>query len=139
MAGAVRTPALHVIAANGATSEELDNLQGMWTSKQYLRLTQGSNWRLEFADSKLDVLCVAPDNGCTCRQWSLADVDLAHERALQAIQQHNHAEYCLLIEEWNSRGASAPDGSTFDFRAFYDYLMSAYDGMEMDAMERSAS
>lgn len=47
---------LRLVAYDGEIAEELDGLQGTWTVEQYLRITEGSNWLLEFTDGELEVL-----------------------------------------------------------------------------------
>ena len=50
------TPTLRLVVSNDRDIEELDNLQGTWTGEQYLRLTEGINWLIEYTDGELEVL-----------------------------------------------------------------------------------
>ncbi len=56
MAVDIHLSELRVVAANDTTVLDLDALQGLWTSEQYLRITDNNNWLLEFTDGKLEVL-----------------------------------------------------------------------------------
>jgi len=50
------TPTLRLIVSSGKDSEELGDLQGTWTTEQYLRLTESINWLIEYTDGDLEVL-----------------------------------------------------------------------------------
>jgi Uma2 family endonuclease len=52
----IHSPELRIVSANDATILDLDTIQGLWTSEQYLRITDNSSWLLEFTDGKLEVL-----------------------------------------------------------------------------------
>src|SRR5437667_8326087 len=56
MAVDVHSSELRIVSANDMTVLDLDALQGLWTSEQYLRITDNNNWLLEFTDGKLEVL-----------------------------------------------------------------------------------
>lgn len=73
------------------------------------------------------VLCLRPDSGCRCRTWSLSDVALAEERALVEAAQASSEEYCAVVARWNARVRAAPPEAQFDFLAYCDFLMAAYD------------
>ncbi|MBX6772540.1 MAG: hypothetical protein IRY83_12495 [Chloroflexi bacterium] len=75
-----------------------------------------------------EVLCLDP-RGCTCRAWTLADVDIAHERALAARCQAEAEEYVAVVEAWNRRVAAGAVGPHPDFPAYCDYLMRTYDAL----------
>jgi Fe-S-cluster containining protein len=76
------------------------------------------------------VLCMRPDAGCTCRSWSLADVDLGTEMALIHARQRDAEEYCAVVAEWNARVLAAPQDARFDFRDWCDFLLGAYDAID---------
>jgi Fe-S-cluster containining protein len=71
------------------------------------------------------VLCVRNDAGCTCRQWALADVDLAEEIALVETRQAEAIEYHQIVADWNAR-VRAADTDT-DFYQYCAFLLAAYD------------
>jgi Fe-S-cluster containining protein len=73
------------------------------------------------------VLCLRPDAGCTCRQWSLADVEIAEEWPLIAALQEEGEEYCRVVARWNERVRAAPEDAEFGFRDYCAYLLEAYD------------
>ena len=47
---------LRIVFADDVTSLDLDAIQGLWTTEQYLRITNYSRWLLEFSDGNLEVL-----------------------------------------------------------------------------------
>ncbi len=75
------------------------------------------------------VLCLRPDSGCTCRQWALADVDIAEETARVEARQVDGEEYCAVVARWNEQVLAAPDGASFDFLDYCTFLLGAYDAM----------
>src|SRR5437588_5253481 len=56
MAVDVHSSELRIVSANDAIILDLDSIQGLWTSEQYLRITDNNNCLLEFTDGKLEVL-----------------------------------------------------------------------------------
>src|SRR5436309_723297 len=56
MSGVLRATGLRIVDDDDDTISNLDSLQGLWTDEQYLRLTDGSNRLLEFADGSIEVL-----------------------------------------------------------------------------------
>lgn len=76
------------------------------------------------------VLCVPNDTGCTCRDWSLADVDIAEERAQVEVRQQGFQEYCSVVAEWNRNVANAPQDVAYSFFDFCDFMLAAYDELE---------
>jgi len=81
-----------------------------------------------FPSESLDGVLALHDGGaCTCRTWSLTDADLAEELALVAARQAAAAEYCTVVARWNARLLATPEGTAFDFLAFCDFLLTAYD------------
>jgi Fe-S-cluster containining protein len=73
------------------------------------------------------LVCVRPDTGCTCRDWSLADIDLTEERQLVEQRQTGAEEYCQVVEAWNARVEAAGPEAHFDFLDYCRFLMQAYD------------
>jgi Fe-S-cluster containining protein len=74
------------------------------------------------------VLCVGSDD-CACRTWSLADVDIAEERALVEARQRDAEEYCDLVARWNDRVETTPGEATLEVGEFCNFLLAAYDGL----------
>jgi len=83
------------------------------------------------------VLCLRNDGGCTCRAWSLTDVEIAEETALVEERQAGYAEYCAVIARWNALVASAPPEASFTFFDFCQYLLEAYDEIDTPSMAES--
>lgn len=78
------------------------------------------------------VLCLRPDAGCTCRTWTLADVDIAAEVAAVERREAAGEEFCAIVERWNARVASAPASEAFTFPDYCTYLLEAYDRLATD-------
>jgi hypothetical protein len=76
------------------------------------------------------VLCVRNDAGCTCRIWSLADVDLAEETARVEARQAEAVEYHQVVARWNALVDAAAPTTRTDFVAYCDFLLRAYDELE---------
>jgi len=76
------------------------------------------------------VVCIRPDHGCTCREWTLTDVDLSEEMDILDERQAGAEAYCQLVASWNARILSSPDDVDHDFTSFCAYLMAAYDEIE---------
>jgi hypothetical protein len=86
------------------------------------------------------VLCVRNDGSCTCRTWALADVDLAEEAARVNVRQSEAVEYHGVVARWNAIVETAPAGDGFDFVAYCDFLLRAYDELTRgEAAPESAS
>ena len=47
---------MRVLLGDDPTDIDLDALQGTWTEMQYLRLTEATNWLIEFTDGVIEVL-----------------------------------------------------------------------------------
>jgi hypothetical protein len=75
------------------------------------------------------VLCVRPDTGCTCRTWSLADVEIAEEWERIASRQEEGEEYCEVVARWNARVAAAPEAPGFSFLDYCTFLLETYDAV----------
>lgn len=73
------------------------------------------------------VVCVSPNHGCTCRRWSLADVDLPTEDALLETRLADAAEYHEVVAHWNARISDAGDEGAADFVTYCTYLLDVYD------------
>jgi Uma2 family endonuclease len=56
MVAGIHSAELRIVSADDATTVDLNMIQGLWTTEQYLRITENSRWLLEFTDGKLEVL-----------------------------------------------------------------------------------
>jgi Fe-S-cluster containining protein len=74
---------------------------------------------------------IDPDTGCTCRKWSLSDVDIDEEKSRVEQRLRDYNEYCAVVQHWNQQAATeladAPPGMGFDFYDYLDFLLEAYD------------
>ncbi len=73
------------------------------------------------------VLCVRPDHGCVCREWSLADVDMAEEIKVLEERQADAERYCQVVALWNRRVLDTPQDAEYDFTGFCTFVLDAYD------------
>lgn len=78
------------------------------------------------------VVCVRPDHGCVCREWSLADVDIEQEMEILGERQEDAEVYCQVVANWNARVMTSPEDDVFDFTEFCAYLVSAYDSIHAE-------
>jgi hypothetical protein len=76
-----------------------------------------------------EVVCIRPDAGCVCRQWSLLDVDIAEETAALEERQSDVETYCDVVAQWNDRVRNAPRGAGVDFTDFCEFIMTTYDAL----------
>lgn len=79
------------------------------------------------AESVDGVLCLRRDSGCTCRDWTLADVHIREEMPLVAARQADAEEYVGVVARWNSRVTAASAETPFDFVAYCQYVLESYD------------
>lgn len=73
------------------------------------------------------VLCVRNDGGCSCRQWSLSDVDLDRERELVETRQAEAREYHDVVAAWNAQVDRSDPTDTFEFPSYCAFVLRAYD------------
>ncbi|MEI7643640.1 MAG: Uma2 family endonuclease [Chloroflexales bacterium] len=52
---------MHLVNRGGEIAISLDEIQGLWTEEIYLRLTDHSNWLIEFTDGYMDFLPMPTD------------------------------------------------------------------------------
>jgi Uma2 family endonuclease len=71
MAVDLHIPELRAVNADDETILDLDAIQGLWTTEQYLRLTNYSNRLVEFTDGKLEVLPMPTDRHQAISQFLL--------------------------------------------------------------------
>jgi Fe-S-cluster containining protein len=76
------------------------------------------------------VLCVRNDGGCTCRTWTLADVDLIEETRRVEARQAEAVEYHRVVAIWNARVEAEAPPEGCDFAAYCAYLLDAYDALD---------
>jgi Fe-S-cluster containining protein len=72
------------------------------------------------------MLHVSDGGACSCRRWSLADVDLADEIPLVRERQADAEEYCDVVARWNEQVRSS--AGPRDFGSYCQYLIGAYSG-----------
>ena len=83
------------------------------------------------ADLVGGVLCMRNDLGCTCRTWTMVDVDVAEARAAVLQRDAEVEEYRSVVAEWNRRCAAALAlGREVDFFEFCEFLIDTYDEMD---------
>lgn len=75
------------------------------------------------------VMCVRNDGGCTCRIWSLADVNLDEELDLVMTRRADYEEYCSLVAHWNSE-VIEQNNLIYTFVDFCDFMLNAYDRVD---------
>jgi len=69
------------------------------------------------------VLC-ANSSACTCRRWSVLDLDGDADRDLLRTLAQEQAEYAAIVQRWNQGLPPAPERRTY--RQFCAYLLEAY-------------
>lgn len=93
-----------------------------------------------FASDLIDgVLCVHAEAGCTCRQWSLADVDVVEETARVEAREAEAAEYTEIVARWNAQVLAESTDEGHDFQEYCRFLLAAYDVMETVEVEEAVS
>jgi hypothetical protein len=75
------------------------------------------------------VLCLRDNAGCTCRSWTLADVDIAEETARVEARQAEAVEYHQIVARWNAMVEAAPVDARIDFVAYCEFLRQTYDAL----------
>jgi hypothetical protein len=76
------------------------------------------------------VVCIRPDHGCQCREWTLADVDLSEEMDVLEERQSDVDVYCEIVGRWNARVKAAPEDITLDFTDYCTFVLQAYDQLD---------
>lgn len=84
------------------------------------------------------VLCIPGETDCTCRDWSLADVDMEEEARELDSRQAGFEEYSEVVAHWNRTVADAQEGTVFTFLQFCDFLLAEYDRID-EEQARSAT
>ncbi|HMA35835.1 MAG TPA: hypothetical protein VKY74_15320 [Chloroflexia bacterium] len=79
------------------------------------------------ADMVNGILYIQPESGCTCRRWTLADVEIAEETAAVRERQRDSEEYCGVVARWNATLATDPAPRAFT--DYCDYVLAAYDAL----------
>jgi Fe-S-cluster containining protein len=65
--------------------------------------------------------------GCTCRIWSLDDVDVEAERALLLVERDAARNYALLVAGWNAFVATRPPTDPYAYADFCRFIMAQYE------------
>lgn len=76
------------------------------------------------------VLCIPGETDCTCRDWSLADVDMDEESREVDSRQAGFEEYSGVVAQWNRTVTTSSEGSVFTFLQFCDFLLAEYDRID---------
>jgi hypothetical protein len=71
-----------------------------------------------------DTLRISAD-GCTCRTWSLADVDAESDRALLLAESRSRDEYAGFVRNWNAY-VDAAGTESFTYPDFCRFLLDQY-------------
>src|SRR5438552_8655569 len=50
-------------------------------------------------------ICVLPNTRCSCREWSLGDVNITEEREFVEQRRDDLMEYCSIVAQWNAHVA----------------------------------
>ncbi len=72
----------------------------------------------------IDGMLAASSPACTCRQWSVADLDGDADRHRLDAMLMEAAEYATVVDEWNAAVPDPPEAHTF--AAFCDHVVGAY-------------
>jgi hypothetical protein len=79
------------------------------------------------------IVSVQPSPGCTCRPWSLADLDTAAERPGLEAGEADGERYGEVVSRWNEAVEREGAGRPRRFDEYCDYVLDAYDLMEAGA------
>lgn len=71
-----------------------------------------------------DLLCVE-SSACTCRRWSLLDLDEARDRAQIRQMLAEAEEYSQIVADWNER--LSPGGPARTYPEFCAFVLALYD------------
>ncbi len=85
------------------------------------------------------VLHLQANIACSCRTWTLTDVDLAEETTVVTERQADSEEYCRVVADWNEYMAAQPEGTTTTFADYCAYVLERYDELAADASQRSTA
>jgi hypothetical protein len=66
------------------------------------------------------------DDVCSCRQWTLADVDRDAEKELLLQEARDRATYRRVIENWNGFVSRESGEEALEYADFCRYLLDAY-------------
>lgn len=86
----------------------------------------------------LDIQCADDAQHCTCRTWTVADIDRGSVRAIGAQEAEERQHYRATIREWNALVSAAPAGTRFAFADFCQYIVAAYSTSQSAATTRGA-
>lgn len=64
--------------------------------------------------------------GCTCRTWSLDDVDAKAERALLVADSQARTAYAGVVHDWNAYVAATAGDDRFTYPDFCRFLLDRY-------------
>ena len=78
------------------------------------------------------VLYLMNDGGCTCRSWSLSDVDIEEETVVVSREMRAKATYHKVIAHWNEYVDRVAGEEIFSFADFCRYLLDVYTQLSAD-------
>lgn len=78
-------------------------------------------------ESSEGMVGVQANHGCSCRVWSLADVDTLTERPLLEQRLAESEAYCAAVARWNVEVAALPEAGARSFPEYCEYLLEVYD------------
>jgi len=81
-----------------------------------------------FPATVVDDLLRVQSGACTCRRWSLLDLDVDRETAQLREMLEEAAEYSGIVAEWNNRLEAAGEPRTY--RDFCLYVLDAYQSLD---------
>jgi hypothetical protein len=66
------------------------------------------------------------DGGCTCRTWSLSDVDIEHETGLISEEIRAREMYYKVVANWNEYVRRTTSEEVVSYPDFCRYLLDIY-------------
>jgi Fe-S-cluster containining protein len=84
-------------------------------------------------ESREGVVGVQANHGCSCRAWSLADIDTSTERPLLEQRLAESEAYCAAVARWNVEVAALPEEEARHFPEYCEYLLEVYDSQRPEA------
>jgi hypothetical protein len=76
-------------------------------------------------------VAIREDLGCTCRAWSLSDMDQGSTRTVLESLKSDEEVYARILDRWNRHQGAGPEGHSGGFLEFCQYLLAAYDPMSL--------
>jgi hypothetical protein len=77
-----------------------------------------------------NLVVISPECDCTCRRWSLCDINLREERERLQRLSEGANEYHSIVAKWNRLVSETPSSLSADFAQYCSYLIQTYDSMQ---------